>query len=236
MRSRARRGRRTQQFAWIAHLRRDRSDIGPILAKLSWSFKPDPMHPFRALFCLIPLLLAACAGPNADFAPEPIDVAPNKTYVNERSGFRFPPQVASFTRVSITNQTADESDVGVRYNDATNRIVMVVYVYPVPPGLDGDFKRNFEACKSEMAIKRGNCQMLSEEEVYVTSGGTPHPGVHATYAFSDTFDGSYQPLRSELYLFMVSHWLIKYRVTYPDSQTAVAVPVIATFMNTLVWP
>lgn len=160
-----------------------------------------------------------------------------EAYTNGPSGFCFPNHVDGFKRDQVTRYDRMERDIGVGYNELFNQIVMTVYVYSIPArGPDSTIDGHFEGCKHAVSEAHIGAELLSEGPVQISPGGVPHEGKHAVFTYTQLFLDRVQPVKSEIYLFTNEQKFVLYRVTYPVSQQAKAVPDISSFLNDLAWP
>jgi hypothetical protein len=182
------------------------------------------------------LLLAGCqpiAAPRGDQVSQP---NATETYTHPPSRFNFPPMVAGFARETVKQYDREGRDVSVGYNQG-QAVAMTVYIYPVPQGgSDANLEGHFQNCKREVLSHHQAAGLLSENQVTVPPGGQKHSGWRAAFSYTERFAQQQQTVRSDLYLFFVGPWFIKYRVTYPEGQEATAEPVINAFIDELAWP
>ena len=79
----------------------------------------------------VPLVLFALVAPVARAADsEPIDLPDGEPWRHESSGFQFPPDVGTFTRVSAFRYDDEGRNVSVGYSDRALKVIMTAYVYP----------------------------------------------------------------------------------------------------------
>lgn len=194
--------------------------------------------PFNIVFCLS--VLIACVIESRADGPRAVESRTNETYTHNGSQFPFPPKIGNYHRVAITQYDHEALDVSVGYNLHSNEIAiiaMTVYIYPrIQRAPDDTLAGHFGTCKHEVSSHHPNAKLVSEGEVQAAPGGLKRKGQHATFTATEDLAGTQQPVRSELYLFSLGRWFIKYRVTYPIGQQAVAEPLIRAFIDELAWP
>jgi hypothetical protein len=144
--------------------------------------------------------------------------------------------VAGFARETIKQYDREGRDVSVGYNWG-QAVAMTVYVYPIPQGgSDSTLEGHFQSCKREVLSRHQGAELLSENQVIASPGGKKRTGSRAAFSYTERFAQQQQPVHSELYLFVLRPWFIKYRVTHPAGQEAKAEPVIKAFIEELSWP
>jgi hypothetical protein len=181
--------------------------------------------------CLF-VTLSACVADEGPLIPPPAQVAAPGDYVHEGTGIVFPEVVGDFQRVDVTEFDDSRSGVSVGYNpsDPDDPIILTIFVYPdqeilsigsvpdaVEQGLDA---LAFDSAKAEISAVSPWLTFVRDDEV-VLANPYEHTGLRATYEASDESGGGADKLVSELYLFGIGDWLVKYRVAYVESPEAV---------------
>jgi hypothetical protein len=166
------------------------------------------------------------------------------------SGQIFPNLVAGFLRVSTRayDPTGRDVSVGYKYTVMHTPIVATIYVFPAPPAiLDGTSNDIAAATRAEFARQEQGVAalhpgsvLLREDPVSMHANEQSINGLHATYNFIDSFDGSFagnapvpRLLKSDLFVYCCvgSAWALQYRFTYPREVDAK--PAINRFMHAL---
>jgi hypothetical protein len=186
--------------------------------------------------------------------PSPAAISADGTYTHAPSGMTFPMQVGDFQRVSLLRYDTEGLDMSAGYNLAapTTSIVGTVYIYPAPPltsiGSPASVvssarvtlcKNEFDGRKQEIARYHPRAALLDEKDVSLPLNGAPFPGKMAAFEFDETYQGTRQTLRSELYVFCCvgNKWAFEYRFTAPKSIVAQDMihDTITDFMTKLPW-
>jgi hypothetical protein len=189
---------------------------------------------FLGCGCL--LLLTGCRPTVSPGGRPTIAVAPAETYTHAPSRFSFPPNVGSFAREAVTQYDREGLDVSVGYNLGQD-VAMTVYVYPIGEGKpDSSLEGQVEKCKRQILTQHAGAKVISEAPVTVSPGGQKRSGRQSVFTYTGRFAHRQQAVRSELCLFAVGPWFIKYRVTYPVARQTEAEPAIRTFLEELHWP
>jgi hypothetical protein len=166
------------------------------------------------------------------------------------SGQIFPNLVAGFLRVSARAYDGAGRDVSVGYNYTVMQrpVVATVYVFPAPIAVLNGASTDIAAATHAIfdrqeqgvtAAHPGNV-LLHEDAVTMSANGQSINGLHATYDFTDKFNGSLgsgatvlRPLKSDLFVYCCvgNAWALQYRFTYP--RDVEAGPTIDRFMHAL---
>jgi hypothetical protein len=150
------------------------------------------------------------------------------------SGQIFPAVVSGFLRVStlVYDRTGNDVSAGYDYGDMHLPIVGTVYVFPAPTdivsGASADTgaasRAEFLHQKQAIALSHPDARLLHEEPATLPQPGLTLQGWHASYNFTEAFNGSLvprlpvvQPVQSDLFVFCCvrQHWALEYRFTYP---------------------
>src|SRR5581483_7026827 len=97
-----------------------------------------------AAFTLFLLVAGAARGAGA---ADPIALPEGETYVHPASGFSFPADVGTFTRVSAYRYDDEGRDVSVGYSDRGLKVLITAYVYP---NRGQSLLRHFEQVKHDL--------------------------------------------------------------------------------------
>jgi hypothetical protein len=190
------------------------------------------------------VLLSACVT-SSDKTPDPtIDAptsdptmeAPASAYTHDGLGMAFPEAVGGFQQLDVTEYDSAANDVGIGYRNGTLLIEATVFVYPsrrpTPAGSPPD-QQHFEGVKSEIeAVHEGAAVVRANDDTMLAG----HLGKHASYQFEAVFAGERRELTSDVYLFGIDDWYIKYRFTYPEDGAESSSAAIRQFMEELGLP
>jgi hypothetical protein len=174
--------------------------------------------------CAVAALLAAAATGAA--AQQRID-RPG-TIAHAAADAHFPERVGEFRRGNVHQYDEAGRDISATYNlvRPTGRIVLSIYIYPASRlgQTDGAEQSRVALCGREFDGVRGAIEAQNAGALKLHQGTAPpvagiEPGLshRAVYRFTAPFDGERQEVRSEadLYCFVGSDWLVKYRITAP---------------------
>lgn len=174
------------------------------------------------VFAALALCTVLLACPTIVATPQPVSVQATGTWTQEASGLRFPEQIGDWRRVQITRFDERGANVGVGYNHETLRasVTFTVYVYPsrsvaeADAGLAGDFA----LAEKSLHDHHPDAQVSwKRDETFQTRAG-PVPVKAAEYRYVEDFAQARQPVLSQLHLFEVLGWTIKYRMTFAAVQ------------------
>ena len=178
-------------------------------------------------------------------ATQPSGTRPSATQtgdnVHEPTGWVFPETVGPFKDREITRYDKTGANVSAGYGISTPdaQIAVTVYIYPgvrrgaIPDALAA---KHFEQIKGDVTRVHPDATLDSESKTELTQAAKPRDGRKAVFRFDANFAGKEQAVRSEVYLFTLGPWFVKYRVSYPAAQADEAAKRIETFMNDLAWP
>ncbi|HZR82932.1 MAG TPA: hypothetical protein VFD92_17685 [Candidatus Binatia bacterium] len=212
----------------------------------------------RLLLLALVASLAACrsrpASPPSQAASQalaqPVEERVAGTYVHPGTGITFPTQAAGFSREKVIRYDRAGDDVSVGYNFAapTCAVAATVYVtaasYFDPAANDAGspqetreafLRRYFEANKVEIARHHSGARLLSEGAASIQNP-VARTGWKAAFAYTELFAQAERPLESQLYVFALGRWLIKYRETYPVACADEGRRRVADLMSALAWP
>lgn len=168
--------------------------------------------------------------------PEPFEriVLPeNEPWVHEPSGFRFPPDVGTFTRVNALRYDDDGRDVSVGYNDRALKTILTVYVYPH----DGDtVEAEFAKTKGSVRQVHPRAKALADGKWDLTQGRRKFTGRRAAFEFTVKAADRQQEVVSEACLLRVGDYFVKFRMTCPKDKHEPASDRATRFMQSLKLP
>jgi hypothetical protein len=156
-------------------------------------------------------------------------------YEHPLSKISFPERVGQFNRGGIIQFDSIGANVGVGYSLVAlgAEVLITAYVYPVeaPQASPSVVLENqFVAEKAAIMRSHGIERLLSEADVSLSWNVEPK-GKLASFSFEEAFLKRTQPVRSELYLFIVKKYFLKYRITYPEKQSEEVKPHIEQFLD-----
>ena len=187
---------------------------------------------------LVVFTLAGCP----TVTPSPHGVTPIRTqgvYRHEPSGFVFPPSIASFRRVEINQYDQAGLDVGVGYNlvEPDAEIALTLYItLPAKQrnGRQTTLSEQFQAEIGAIQFHHSGAPVLAQESVSIRQAGVLVSGLRARFEYEqEVFGDRSRQVESLLYLFELSGWRIKYRVTFSSSQRPSALRRWQQFLSAL---
>ncbi|MFO7325921.1 MAG: hypothetical protein DIU62_009410 [Pseudomonadota bacterium] len=180
------------------------------------------------------LFLAACASaprPQAQLRVEPFQPGPRPGEIIHRdSGIHFPARIGSFARFAGHQYDAEGRDISVGYS---GDIPSVVTVYVFPAG-EEDIETALVRQSADVLIAYPGAQVTGRRKVKVTPEAIEAEAV--SFSFSTRFQGSEQPVHSELVLARHGGRYIKYRITYPADIADIAGEDSEKFLQHFSWP
>jgi hypothetical protein len=201
------------------------------------------------------LALGAIAPAQADYYDMPRDVQVTGPYTQTASGMVFPESVREFKRTDVVSYNSERTDESVSYllDSGGKKIAVTLYVYPIPVSLGSTLAQMFQPQdligiwfmmgeqlfageKRTIAELHPGAELLNEDGTSFDQHGISYPGNVATFRYDEDFFGSVEHVRSRLYLFSMvgGDWMVKYRVTYPESVSDGAAQTDA-FIHALPW-
>jgi hypothetical protein len=192
-----------------------------------------------AIAFLVGVALSACSVPRS--SPwRTLDVASGESFTHPAAGAVFPPQIAKFQRDEIRAYDPAGRDISATYHVAApeETVLATLYVYPAQstgPVSDDGLKQHFDKVQSDVRQVHPAAMLIDERQVDTLENGQRTRGYLATFGFSDTFAGRYQPVYSSVYLYSHGSWFVKYRVTYPEAQRDTVEGDVKDFVASLSW-
>jgi len=202
------------------------------------------------------LVLGSFGVGQAAYYDDPKDVDVTGPYTQAASGMVFPEAVGDFKRddvISYNSERTDESATYILEKDGKESVAITVYVYPVPLDIGSALVQSLPQADVAGALYMLTEQLFADEEQAITEvhqgseildeGITSHdergfsfPGTMGSFRFREDFFGTVERVRSQLYLFSMvgGKWMVKYRVTYPETTSDGAAQANA-FMHALPW-
>jgi len=184
-----------------------------------------------ATVCLVFLALAVSTSPAAD--SEPIELTRDVPWRHEPSGFVFPQDVVTFTRVSAFRYDDEGRNVSVGYSDRALRTILTAYVYPSG---GAPLAKHFEQVVRDVREVHPDAEVLAEGAWKLEQNGRKFTGRRATFRFRATIGGQEREFVSEAYLLRLGDLFLKFRVTCPKDTYEAASDRIARFLQTLKIP
>ena len=192
---------------------------------------PAPMPAPRA--AAVTLLLLVTSAQLATAQSEPIDLPDGEPYVHEPSGFRFPPDVNTFTRTAAYRYDETGHNVSVGYNDAALRCILTAYVYP-NRGIDA--AQHFEQVKRDVRQVHPKAEVVAEGEWTLKQGDKTYTGRRAAFSFTGKIRDQSHDVVSEAYLLRHGNHFIKFRVTCPKEKYEPTAERVGRFLEALKLP
>jgi hypothetical protein len=172
----------------------------------------------RALFAGL-ILLAAVSSARA---AEPIEVSGD--YVHPKSGFVFPEKFGKLERTGVARFDPAGNDVAIGYDVLEGDVQLAATIYVTPPARTKDGER----LSLEQHFKREAASIMQLQAKSTSSPPwTPKqtknleeaPGHAILFRYVASFHGKSQPVESLFQVFEYEGWVVKYRITYPESQS-----------------
>lgn len=169
---------------------------------------------------------------------------PDEKYVHDYSGFVFPNRIGHFVRVSMHNLDPIGGEISVVYNSDSG-IMLTVYVYPTwraSVGTEKDpLEDHFQGLK-DMALRNSpGAQLTADGPSRVTQNEKSYSGRKAVMTLEDFRAKATRSRKrpkgiSELHVFRLGEYFIKYRIAYSEAIRSKAEKEIKDFMGALKWP
>lgn len=165
-------------------------------------------------------------------------------YLHQYSDFVFPTKIGHFLRVSMNNLDPHGVEVSVVYNSDSG-ILLTVYVYPTrrysyDTGRD-PLEEHFRGVR-DMAVRNSpDARLISDGPSRVKQNGKSYTGRRAVMSLEDFRAKATRSRKrpkgiSELIIFRLGDFFIKYRITYSEAIEIKAEREINDFMSALRWP
>ncbi len=223
----------------------------------SETFTPGAGETYYILVCLEPVQenfysVAATWEPakTRTAPPSRTTITVEGPFMHEPSGMVFPVEVGRFQRTMVESYDARGRDVGVGYRlpSLLRPTIITAYVYPIPPEhivrpsgsrttLDPDqsLLHHFRDARRQILGMYKDARGVSEQDVSHESRGKVYAGKMLVFEHEGRWMQSTAALRSYLYLFgpVADTWMIKYRITHPQSVDASEE--IDEFLRALTW-
>jgi len=192
-----------------------------------------------AIALLVALTLTSCSASRSS-SWRTIDAAPGESFMHPEAGAVFPIHIGKFRRGEIRAYDKAGHDLSATYYLAESGVAVLatLYVYPAEsaqPVSRNELKQHFDQVRSNVRQVHPNAMLIDERQFDMLDNGQPTPGYLATFAFSDTFAGTYQLVHSSVYLCFHGPWFVKYRVTYPEAQRGAVEGDVKEFVTSLRW-
>jgi hypothetical protein len=193
-----------------------------------------PMRP--TLLALLPLLLfALVTSPARAAGSNDLDLPEGKPWVHEPTGFAFPPDLGTFTRLGGTRYDKQGDNISVAYGDRALRVLLTAFVYPNTPGMT--LNDHFEQVKRELRKVNPKAKVLADGKWTLQQGKKTFTGRRATFTFTmEMRGGGQQEVVSEVYLLLLGDQFVKFRVTCPQDKFEAASERVGKFLTSLTLP
>jgi hypothetical protein len=190
----------------------------------------------RTRLPLLSLLVLSLFSPSLRGAESgKIELPEGEAWVHEPTGFKFPADVGTFTRLGATRYDDEGRNVSVAYGDRALRVLVSAFVYPNTPGIT--LAQHFEQVKREVRKVNPKANVLADGQWTLEQGGRKFTGRRATFAFTVTMrGGERQEVVSEVYLLLLGDQFVKFRVTCPQDKFEPAAERIGKFLKSLTIP
>jgi hypothetical protein len=178
--------------------------------------------------CLSLILIMSCMPVYMNVPPE---IKVEGVYKHKHLPISFPENISGFKRFRITEHSDDEKSVSVGYNLRADNKYIIFTVYLTSDSLlslyPGDtLKQVVIANRTSIEYVYDRVEVISDEE---SKFKDVYPGRKIIFELKDP-QQSYMS-NSELHVFKVDDWIIKYRITYPEIQRLIVQQDIADIIG-----
>ena len=167
-------------------------------------------------------------------AADDIELPAGEAWVHEPSGFRFPPDVGTFTRLGATRYDEGGDNVSVGYGDRALKVLMTAFVYANTPGMSLD--NHFEQVKREVRRVSPKATLVAEGQWTLEQGERKFTGRRAAFGYAMESKGRKQEVVTEVYLLRLGGRFVKFRMTCPQDKYEPAAERIERFLKSLTLP
>lgn len=145
----------------------------------------------------------------------------------------FPLRAAGYTRGRILVYEPMSRNCSVAYDrdDAELRSSVTLYLLPRERTADAEYA----ASKASILQLHAGAEIASEKHIELEKHGRSYPALAATFAFSDSLNGTGQPVSSDLVVIELPNRLVKVRTTAPREQRARADEALLALLEQLGW-
>lgn len=156
--------------------------------------------------------------------PEMKSIVVSGDYVHPKSGFVFPEKFGKLERSGVAQFDASGNDVAIGYDVVEGDVQIAATIYVTPPARTTAGER----LTLEQHFK---LEAASIMQLHAKSSSTPPwtpkqtknleqaPGHAILFRYVESFHGESQPVESFLQVFEYEGWVVKYRISYPESQS-----------------
>lgn len=193
-------------------------------------------------------LLGACRSGD-DHLDEPINRTPVGDFTHAGTNIVFPESIGDFERVEVTQSDESGDDVSAGYDLETPELISAtVFIYPgrnvVNLGSADDVieaakkvldEQEFEGSKEAILARTPGLTLVLEDTAFVIANPSEQTGRRAIFEGQGVVEGTVLALRTEVDLFGLGDWFVKYRFTY-SGESPTASELVLDFLNSLEWP
>jgi len=180
--------------------------------------------------CVLTLFTTTLRGADSD----KIELPEGEPWVHEPTGFKFPPDVGTFSRLGATRYDKSGENVSVAYGDRALKVLVTAFVYPNTPGMT--LNDHFEQVKREVRRVNARAKVLAEGKWTLEQGKNKFTGRRAAFSFGVGVRGQEEEVVSEVYLLLLGDQFVKFRVTCPREKFEAAADRIERFFRALTLP
>ena len=161
----------------------------------------------------------------------PPEIKVEGVYKHKHLPISFPENISGFKRFSITEHSDDEKSVSIGYNLRAENKYIIFTVYLTSDSLlnlyPGDtLKQVIIANRTSIEYVYDRVEVISDEE---SKFKDVYPGRKIIFELKDPRKSFMS--NSELHVFKVNDWIIKYRITYPEIQRLIVQQDIADIIG-----
>ncbi len=155
----------------------------------------------------------------------------NDPLVHRSSKFAFPAKIGSFVRALPQQYDTAGQDFSVAYDSLLPPISVTVFVYPTAGRrLEDEMARR----ESEITIVHPDARLLTHGDA--TLSPKKEHAMSASYRYRAVFGDVPQNVLSGLLVARYHDWFVAYRIVYPETAKALALPAAQKFEQTFAWP
>jgi hypothetical protein len=169
-----------------------------------------------SLLLSVSLFFGSCA-PTSQIGPKKISV--NGSFIHQHANFEFPEKINKYSRVSLVLYSPDSSDVSAGYNikaDLKN-ITATVYLTNKTSYQTKTSDILEDVYSSSVNALHSHYRDVKEIEVHDLKFQNKYNGKSGIYLYQ--FPNTNETIQSEIRLFLIQDWFLKFRISYPIGLT-----------------
>jgi hypothetical protein len=180
-------------------------------------------------------LLTGCPAASPPI-PQPPELGPREVYTHEPSSFKFPAYVGSFLRSGVKLHDLEGQNVSAGYY-LVQSVTITISVYPVPKEPPGDvLQSQLTISEEEFKKEHPDAKRTFEGPVNVQVSYRKRDGLRATFTYKAMHLQRQQLMHTDIYFFPNGNWLVKYVVTFPETDRESCELSFSAFAELFRWP